>query len=674
VAIGFTLGAGALLTTQAPSSAVAETPHTIVEQPRGVHVLAANESVTEGVVQVAFSIRPSDTQDEHRAHGHQTDQTWAEVQFTLTDPTTGQAVVPQAPPMAWLDLQPSSGAQPRDALTCSDKVRLYSQGNIGSRPAVDLNSYYILTLNKDASISVIDPLVGITGMTQLYALVSLKSPGEDWVLSDDQRMLFVSMPQMGEVAVVDAVSFTVLKYIDVGPNPTRLTLQPGGKYLWVVNDSPDARTSGVTVVDTRDLRPIAQFATGAGPHRILMTGRRGGEGHAHGSGAADVPSAPTYALVTNRGNSATVSVIDAQSLARIKDIRLNAPASDFDVSTESNAIYIASDALASISVVDAATFDITNEIRASYGVDTLRLSPDGRWGFAVASRSGSLMVFDTTTNQVVHTSEVPKGADSLSFTNAYAYVHAAASADVALVDMTHIGDADTLPIVRLTAGQRPPAAAAGTSAGQLVLPIHGTHTLIANPSDDYIYYYMEGMNAPMGGFQTYGHTPRALQVADRSLHELTPGLYSTTVQLPQPGEYEAAFLLDAPRVVNCFAFRTEESDAQSAAADQRSPLGLQVVTDTRKAAVGQVLPFRFRLTDRTGEPVSWVQDVQLVATLSSGLRSERFDALAMGDGTYTADLALRDAGIYQVRVAIPSRGTGLGDLPPTTVSITADGN
>ena len=76
----------------------------------------------------------------------------------------------------------------------------------------------------------------------------------------------------------------------------------------------------------------------------------------------------------------------------------------------------------------------------------------------------------------------------------------------------------------------------------------GNSVLVANPADRVIYYYSEGMAAPMGSFQNYRRNPRAVMVVDRSLREVTSGVYSTTTKLPKSGIYDVAFLLDSPRI------------------------------------------------------------------------------------------------------------------------------
>ena len=99
------------------------------------------------------------------------------------------------------------------------------QGSLRSRPDVDLNTFYLLALNEQANISVIDPLLGFGG-SKLLAMILLKSPGDDWVLTSDRMKLFVSMPLVNHVAVVDTNTWKVFADVPTGVRPTRVALQP----------------------------------------------------------------------------------------------------------------------------------------------------------------------------------------------------------------------------------------------------------------------------------------------------------------------------------------------------------------------------------------------------------------------------------------------------------------
>ena len=97
-------------------------------------------------------------------------------------------------PAAWID---AKGAVP-----CRDKIQSFLGGTLRARPSVDLNSYYIVTLNIEPSIAVIDPLLGFGG-SKLLTAITLQSPGVDWVMSPDQKRIFVAMPLVNRVAVSD---------------------------------------------------------------------------------------------------------------------------------------------------------------------------------------------------------------------------------------------------------------------------------------------------------------------------------------------------------------------------------------------------------------------------------------------------------------------------------------
>jgi YVTN family beta-propeller protein len=196
-------------------------------------------------------------------------------------------------PVAWVAQRETPGPLGPDQ--CRAKVGSFLQGSLRSRPDVDLNAYYLLTLNEEASLSVIDPLLGFGG-TKLLAMVLLKSPGDDWVLTSDRSKLFVSMPRANQVAVVDTTTWKVIANIDTGASPARLALQPDEKYVWVANQT------GVTVIDVAALEVAKEIATDAGQHEIT------------------VGIDNKFAFVTNR-DGGSLSIIDVTKLEKRKDVK-----------------------------------------------------------------------------------------------------------------------------------------------------------------------------------------------------------------------------------------------------------------------------------------------------------------------------------------------------------------
>src|SRR4026209_276248 len=180
------------------------------------------------------------------------------VRFKVTDTTTGTPVKGLGL-SAWISMR--EGNDTTEASKCREKIQSYLTGSMRARPDIDLNSYYILALNKSREISVIDPLLSFGG-SKLLTLVMMKSPGEDWILTKDGEKLFVTLPAINQVAAIDTRGWKVVSYIDTGVKPTSITLQPDQKYVWIGHDGGQPAASGVTVLDTGTVKGAAQSSTG----------------------------------------------------------------------------------------------------------------------------------------------------------------------------------------------------------------------------------------------------------------------------------------------------------------------------------------------------------------------------------------------------------------------------
>src|ERR1043165_4925701 len=158
----------------------------------------ASQTFTQEGVSVDFSVES--------AKGRVMAGTEATVQFKIVDTNSGRALSSRRP-TAWIDRR--APGQMTDARQCREKIQSFLQPGFNRRPELDLNAYFILTLNREPNISVIDPLSGFGG-SKLYTLVPLSSPGEDWVMTADNKRLYVSMPAANAFAVVDIPTWKVI--------------------------------------------------------------------------------------------------------------------------------------------------------------------------------------------------------------------------------------------------------------------------------------------------------------------------------------------------------------------------------------------------------------------------------------------------------------------------------
>ena len=540
--------------------------------------------------------------------------------FKISD-TNGRVPLSNLRPVAWIDQRP--GKHLSDAKECREKVQAFLQTSFSKRPILDLNAYFILTLNQEPNISVIDPLSGFGG-SKLYNLIALPSPGEDWVMSLEQNRLYVLMPAVSQVAVIDMATWKIVGSVAAGTKPARVVLQNDGRYLWVSDER------GVTVIDTSTLKIASQLKTGAGQHDIAFT------------------DDDRFAFVTNKQDE-TLSVIDMRKLARVKDIKLDASPVATAFSSLSKALYVASED-GTITVVDGARQEILTRMKTQPGLRSLSLQPDGRFGFAVNPVVNAAFVFELTSNKVIHSVPVGPGADQITFTKQFAYVRSSASEFVNMIKLTDLGKEAALS--RFPAGQKAPKESATYSPANAIVPApEEGAVIVANPADKMIYYYTEGMAAPMGSFQNYRRVPKALLVLDNGLRETARGVYSTTIRLDAPGFYDAVFLLDSPRTVHCFDFRVD--DDPSRPKPKRPALVVQQLS-RESPVVGKSYNLRFRLIDHPSGEGKPNLDLHVLVFLAPGIWQDRLPAKSLGDGVYEIDFVPPQPGVYYVHFRIPS--------------------
>jgi YVTN family beta-propeller protein len=558
---------------------------------------------------------------------------YADVKFRITDETR-KGPIRSLRPGAWMDIAKALESRGGKEPDCREKVGLYLKGIVGMRPLIDLSGYHILVLNRDPSISVINPYVGMTGKTNLYAMVPLKQPGSDWIMSRDGKRLYVSLPKANQVAVVDTDAFKVEKYIDVGENPSRIALQPDGAYVWVGNDAGEGREGGVTVIDTVAVMPIATLPTGHGHHEITFT------------------SDSRYAYVTNRSGG-TVSVIDVRERKKVNDLKTGPTPISLDFSALGRAVYLADGRDGTVSVVDVARNEVAAKIDLKPGLGPLKFTPDGRWGFALNPKESDVAVIDASTNRVAHTIPVGKGPFQIAITPNFAHVLSLETEMVSMIPIHGLGKDAPLPVHSYPIGAEAPGLAQDLIIAQsLSTSAMENEMLVVNPANRTIYDYMEGMNFPRGSFQAYGREPRAVLIVDRSLKETDPGVYSTRVKVPVAAVYDVALILDSPRIVHCFRVEAKENPAIPRV---KRFSQVEFLAKERKVTVGETVPFRFRIVDpETKAPKTGLTDVGILYYAMPGTVRTREPAREVEAGVYEALLKVRKPGTHYVYVTSAS--------------------
>lgn len=613
----------------------------------------ANQVKREGL-EISFSVEPASSSRlaRTREEGGETAPLvagdLATFRFEIKDAETKQGIS-GIYPGSWIDLHKPWKGDQAVTLECKDRVGMYLKKMVGVRPMIDLNSYYVVVLNDDSTISVIDPLIGVTGITKLYAQIVLKRPGGDWTKNAVEDRIFVTLPTEDEVAVIDAINFKLIGYIPAGDNPLRIKFQPDEKYFWVGNDSLREERSGVTVIDAETLEIKAHFATGAGHHELAFS------------------DDSRYAFVTNR-NSGTLSVIDIQGLQKVEEIEVGKTPISLAYSSLADAVFVADAESGVITVVDAKAPAVRSRLEASPGLGPMRLSQDGRWGFAVNPGADRVHVFDTASNQMLPDIEVTGQPYQVAVSRAFAYVRTLKSERVSMINLTELGKGNQKPpVVTFAAGNTAPAKVPQLSiADSIVESVGEAAVFVTSPGDATVYFYMEGMNAPMGNFRNYGHRPAAVMVTDRTLKEETPGVYSASVRVPEAGEYDVAFLIDTPQVLHCFSFTAEPSQHDLTRLEETviTYLNGNWVLPAREAGV-----FRFKLSRGKENPIESLTDVSVLYYRAPGRGRNELPAVHVGEGIYEVSLPPMKKGAYYLYVSAPSADLHYGDMHYATFRV-----
>jgi YVTN family beta-propeller protein len=563
-----------------------------------------------------------------------------EVRFRISDAASGKPL--QGSRLgAWMDASANIQAQAAGVQKqCIEKIGLYLKGAVGIRPLVDLNGYYLIVMNKDASITVLDPMVSMAGRTSTLTSVQLKAPPMDWVNHGDQKRLYVSMPSAGQLAVVDTETFKADKTVEAGADPTRIVLQPDSRYLWVGNNSRDAATSGVTVIDTTNLKVVMQAATGRGHHEIAIS------------------SDNRLAFVTNRDDS-TVTVFDVGTLKKVKDVKTGAVPLSIAYSPLSRAVYVSNGKEGTISVIDVGSLEVMKTIPAKPGLGPLRFTPDGRFGMVVNTPEGVVHVIDPGTNEIIHSPKVQPEPFQVTYTRDFAYVRSLGSERVTMINLSSLGQGKEPIVQSFAAGSYSPKMGGDLPlADTMVAGLGEAATFVVSPADNTTYFYMEGMNAPMSSYPSRGKYARAVTVVDRSLREVEPGVFAGRFRMPVAGHFDVALSLDQPPMVHCFSTDAKPSPALEAA---RKTVAVEFLPQGRIFKPKDTAKIRFRIIEGTGAPKAGLKDVLVRYFLVPASSPVNVVAAEVAEGVYEAPVTMNDVGAYYVYVSVPSLKLGYSD-------------
>ena len=597
---------------------------------------------------------------EHGGHAPAFDPAAANIEFELK-PIEGDAVVAGQQARAILRITDSKSGLPASGqpvagwmvlrrnsqvaaeMSCKAKAKLFTQGRVTARPDVDLNANKLLILNRDGTIGIANPRVDFT-ITQLESVIPLPGVPADWAMAADRQTLLVSLPIYSSVAVIDTHKRQVTGLIELakGTLPTQLQPLPDGHVAIFLSG-----TKSVTIAGVDGKQPADPVAVGEGP--VTMT----------------TDGSSTLFIATADGNLVAMDMKTNKTLA---SARIPAGEPSLAWSPQSSRLYAAETGSDEIAVLNPASLETLQRIVVTPGVFTMAMEPEGRYLLALNRTTSKLLLIDTETDTTSAEEPVARSPVEIGFSHEYAYIRGLEGDYFSVVELAELRAGRIVP-VHVQSAARPVVKREALARARLIVP-YGHGVLVGNVDEAVAYYYMEGMNTPMGTVKTYGPNVQGLMALDRGFRETAPGVFETTTVLPHGGTYDIPIAIDSSDFVTCFTAEAK-SALRTVSTEARAAIRVEPETVPNFSAK---MPgkFLFRIiNNETNKPAVGLKDVRLLAFSSSGTWQVRKLAVEVGDGRYTSEWIFPQSGRYGLSVEVGSYDLNFADHPPIYLKVEA---
>lgn len=570
------------------------------------------------------------------------------VGFRIEDKDSGYGIS-DLHPAAWIEKRNPSAGKPNQEI-CERGIKKFIQGGVANQAYGDLNNFYIISLNADNTIAIFNPLINLA-TSNLLALISLKGKAASWVFDKEAGNIYVTLPERGEVAVVDINSRAVDRYIKVGKNPQQISQQPDGRYIWVGNEG----SGTVSAIDRVTRSVIKTFETGKGGLNFSFDSKR------------------KWTFISS-DDSGEITIVDSKDFKTVNSLSVGKGKYFISYSALAESLYAAEQNSGRVTILYPETGKVAKTLKMPPGITTLKATPDGRHILALHRSRNTVAVIDSSDNKIVHVITTLEKPDQIQFSPSFAYIHHAANVHVSILQLSALAKPGAPPVADVPIGVALPEKVPGLPGVSLIdiTPDEGG-ALIANPGDNTVYLYNEsGMLAPSNSFKTYTSPPLGLFIYDHSLIESsTPGSYSTSLQVTDGGIYDVYFLLSTPLVTTCFELNIEgKPGVQQAKLRQ---LSFDSLVEEATLQSGVLTKIRFRLKDKdTSKTLSDVSDLQILAMNKIGSWQARQKVISMGDGVYQVQFIFPKKGSYRLMIESRSLGIEFGRVGHTYKIAEAD--
>ncbi len=269
------------------------------------------------------------------------------------------------------------GKRPRGIHASPDKRTIYValSGSPPAPPGVDESTLPPPDKSADG--------IGVFDVEQnkLVRIIEGGSDPENFAVSQDGNMLFVSNEDISGVSFIEAATGRLVQTITVGGEPEGVTLVPNGKLVYSTSEND----STVDVIDVAARKLVKRFKVGRRPRNIIFLpdGKRG------------------YVSAENDGS---IALFDAVKNAKLQEIPLGPPNEikpmGLALSPDAKSLYASTGRGRKVFIVDTATNKATASFEVGLRPWGIAVSPDGKTLFTANGSSNDVSVVDLA-NQTV---------------------------------------------------------------------------------------------------------------------------------------------------------------------------------------------------------------------------------------------------------------------------------
>ena len=269
------------------------------------------------------------------------------------------------------------GKRPRGIVASPDRKLLYvalSGSPIGG-PGVDESTLPPADKSADG--------IGVFDVQQnkLLRLIKSGSDPENFDISQDGKLLYVSNEDAGGASVLDLATEKVLASFETGEEPEGVKMSPDGKQVWVTSEGAGT----VAVIDTASRKVTNTIKVGRRPRSIaFMPDSATAWVNAENDGAVALVDALKHEI-------ATTVVLGKAGVIKPMGLLL---------SPDAKKLYVSTGRGKQLAILDTATRKVDAMIEVGQRPWGLGQSPDGKTVFTANGPSNDLSVVDIATKSV----------------------------------------------------------------------------------------------------------------------------------------------------------------------------------------------------------------------------------------------------------------------------------